>query len=114
RNRSSRSHWFPRMQVRCLHPETVMLLVEHANPGEPFYPRITRPAGRHNSQRESMLLRQRLAVHLISQNRIAVERFLHRNRSLEIRHSAERDIRSIKKNLLGRILNAGALEDIRQ
>jgi hypothetical protein len=61
-----------------------------------------------------VLHRQCLAIHLVGEQRIRIERLLDGNRTLKVRHRAERHIGAIEKDLLSRILDAGCLEHVGQ
>src|SRR5436190_15076704 len=61
-----------------------------------------------------MFHRERFAIHLISEDRVRIERFCERKRTLEVRHGSEWDICPVEKNLACGCFQARALEHIGQ
>jgi hypothetical protein len=59
-----------------------------------------------------MLDGQALPVHFVGEQCIGVQRFLHWDGSLEIRHLADRNVRAVEENLLSGIFQAGLFQNI--
>jgi hypothetical protein len=57
---------------------------------------------------------ERLAVELIGEEGVGIERLFQRNGALKIGHGSERHVGAIEKNFLRRVFEAGAAENIAQ
>jgi hypothetical protein len=100
--------------ISRFHEEAVKIAVEYPDMRHPLDPRIARASGNDQPQREAVLQGKRLAVHLVYEQSIRVERLLDRNRALEFRHRSYGRVGPGKQNVLGARVYARSLKQVSQ
>src|SRR5262245_52418100 len=102
------------MTVRSRHPESFVLFIEDRYVSDPFDPRITGPPGYDDAERKPVFRRKWHTIHLVGEHGAWIECFCERNRSLEVRHRAEWNIRALEEDLACACCNPGTLEYVRK
>ena len=113
-HRHPRRHALARVSIPRLHEKALELLIPDFNLRHPLHPTIPRPTRHHHPQRKPVRRVQRRPVHLISQQRIRVQRLLNRNRPLKLRLRPHGHIRAVKPDFNCPGLHPGLLQYIRQ
>ena len=102
------------IEVRVFHPESLVLLIQHADGSNPLDPEIAGPARNDSAQRKTVFYGQCVTIHAVGEKSAGMKSLLYGNRPLEVCHRAEGDVSPVQENLYCSRLHTGPLQQIRQ